>query len=355
LIISADWGTSSFRLRLIDGAAVVAQATAGPGIAATYADWQCSGLPETERIGFYRDRLERAIGEMGRELRGVPGPDPRSGPSHDLRGVPVIVSGMASSSIGMLELPYKPLPFDATGADLQPAVLPATEAAPRTLYLIPGVRWADDVMRGEETQLIGSLVARPGEGVFLFPGTHSKHILVRDGKAIAFKTYMTGEVFGLLSRHSILAASVAAPDPAAADPAVTPTDPATAPGDAFYAGVAEAARGSSLLHNAFLTRTNQLFNKYSKEDNYHFLSGLLIGDELRELAAPATVAAGPASAGDAAKEPLPVTLVASSPLQEAYTAALAYLGFRQVAVIDADEALIAGHCVLFAQFGATIA
>ena len=209
----------------------------------------------------------------------------------------MIVSGMASSSIGMLELPYHPLPFAISGADLQPTLLPPTEGSPRTIGLLPGVRSAADVMRGEETQLIGCGAAGmggteeasgAGGRVFLFPGTHSKHIAVNQGQAVAFKTYMTGEVFSLLANHSILAGSVAAATGSGSEHA----DSSPAPGgaiespmpEAFYSGVA-AARHSGLLHNAFLTRTNILFSKYSKEDNYQFLSGLLIGEELSELAA----------------------------------------------------------------------
>jgi 2-dehydro-3-deoxygalactonokinase len=341
LFISADWGTTSFRLRVIGNSVVrpVVLAALNPhaGIAATHTEWERSGLPPAERVGFYRSVLERAIGELGAPDAGQLGPAGAS--AHWLRGIPVIVSGMASSSIGMLELPYRPLPFAISGVDLPPTLLLPTVGSPRTIGLLPGVCSADDVMRGEETQLIGCGIAdgfpdaaAASQRVFLFPGTHSKHITVSQGQAVAFKTYMTGEIFALLARQSILAGSVAAHGgPLSMAP--------------FQAGVA-AARHSGLLHNAFLTRTNILFSKYSKEDNYHFLSGLLIGEELSELAA-----------GDrtAVSGIPPVTLVAASPLKESYAAALDWLGFKDVAVIDADDALVAGHCVLFALFGAAFA
>ncbi len=355
MFISCDWGTSAFRLRVVDtstpGSAphgggslpvVLATLSTSAGIAATHAAWEASGLPFTERVAFYREVLEKAIGELaGRAQAGGWNHEAANDASgRDLHGIPVVISGMVSSSIGMLELPYRPLPFDASGADLRPTTLPPTAASPRTLLLLPGVRSADDVMRGEETQLIGCGAANvPGERVFVFPGTHSKHIIVRNGRAVDFKTYMTGELFGLLARQSILAGSVTAgPAAAAGLPA------------AFYAGVA-AARESGLLHNAFLTRTNHLFDKYGKEDNYHFLSGLLIGEELRELLG------HPRENGAAfsSRSFRPITLVASSPLREAYAAALARLGVGQPTVIDADEALVAGHCATIARFGATIA
>ena len=385
MFISCDWGTSAFRLRVIEsygprpnaqaqrpnaGAqqlnieaqqtdpgpsypSVIATLATGAGIAATFAGWQASGLAADERVDFYRAVLEGAIGELAGNAQGSRQPATAVS-GLDLRGVPVIVSGMASSSIGMLELPYHPLPLDVSGVGLQPATLPPTTASPRTIYLVPGVRSLDDVMRGEETQLIGCSAGGTGERIFVFPGTHSKHIRVRGGRAVDFKTYMTGEVFSLLARQSILAGSVATPDAAVHASAPDAAGPVSGLGrlglpEAFYAGV-EAARSSGLLHNAFLTRTNQLFGKYGKEDNYQFLSGLLIGEELRELAP------GDSRETSGFTQPLrPITLVASSPLREAYVAALGRLGVGQPTVIDADQALVAGHCAMIARFGATIA
>jgi 2-dehydro-3-deoxygalactonokinase len=311
MIISCDWGTSSFRLRLVDypsaGSAppnIRSSLHRPTGIAATFTDWQRSELPEEHRVDFYRAILKIALEDLQREH------------AVDLDGVPVILSGMASSSIGMMELPYHPLPFSLSGKDLEPAMLPATTDFPHAILLVPGVRSADDVMRGEETQLIGcgqqppqSLAGR----LFIFPGTHSKHIIVRDGRAIAFDTAMTGEFFSLLSKQSILATSVEA-------------SPLSF--EAFIAGI-DAARNSSILHSAFLVRTNQLFAKFSKADNYHYLSGLLIGEELKGLRVQ------------------PVTLVAVAPILRSYQLALARLGFHSVEIIDADGALVDGHCRLF--------
>jgi len=351
MFISCDWGTSASRLRLLEGRDVLATLSTHAGIAATHAAWQASGLPSAERVAFYREVLEKAIGELaGSAQAGGWNHEAADGASgRDLHGIPMVISGMASSSIGMLELPYHPLPFNASGADLKPTTLPPTTASPRTLYLLSGVRSADDVMRGEETQLIGCGAANvPGERVFVFPGTHSKHIIVRNGRAVDFKTYMTGELFSLLARQSILAGSVTAPEAASGSGSAAP-EAAGLP-EAFYAGVA-AARESGLLHKAFLARTNQLFGKYGKEDNYHFLSGLLIGEELMEMLG------YPRENGAAfsSRSFRPITLVASSPLREAYAGALARLGVGQPTVIDADEALLAGHCAMMARFGATIA
>src|SRR6185312_4667515 len=236
MLISSDWGTSSFRLRAVEypSGKVLGSVQTDYGITAAFSDWQRSELPEQQRAGFYRSILYRAIDDLQRQH------------ALDLHGAPVLLSGMVSSSLGIQELPYHPLPFDVSGADLRPAVLPATMDFPHTILLVPGIRSHDDVIRGEETQLIG---CRPPvekqERVFIFPGTHSKHITIREGRAVAFTTYMTGEFFNLLAQRSLLAVSVAKPSSAA----VT---------TAFYAGI-DAARDSSILRGAFSVRTNQLF------------------------------------------------------------------------------------------------
>ena len=217
--------------------------------------------------------------------------------------------------MGIRELPYHPLPFDVTGVDLRLSVLPATLDFPHTILLVPGIRSHDDVIRGEETQLIGCRApVEKEERVFIFPGTHSKHITVRDGQAVGFTTYMTGEFFDLLAQKSLLAVSVARPG----SKALT---------TAFYAGI-DATRNSSILHSAFSVRTNQLFKRLVKEDNYQYLSGMLIGEELKGVGY------------------RPITLVSSGALLSSYQAALQYLGVPPIQTIDADNALIRGHVIL---------
>ncbi len=378
MILSCDWGTSTFRLRLVDnpnaafpsagfplvdepslgfpsvdnaslGLPSVDNASLGfpsvdkpstgsappatnpslhhpTGIAAAFADWQRSGLPETQRVHFYRAILQRAIDELQQQLRH----EPQGRSDQALRGLPVVVSGMASSSIGMLELPYHPLPFSTTGADLTPAILPATPDLPHPIILVPGIRSENDLMRGEETQLIGCDVDPDEAGFFIFPGTHSKHIRVLCGQAVDFNTFMTGEFFALLTRHSILAASV--------ENGGHSNDSGGSRGPAFLAGV-DAAQQSGLLNSAFSVRTRQLLAKWSETDNYQYLSGLLIGEELKGLTARSPTGQPPN------KQPL--TLVAAEPLLGSYRAALSRLGFTDVKVVNADQALVQGHRRLF--------
>jgi 2-dehydro-3-deoxygalactonokinase len=165
--------------------------------------------------------------------------------------------------------------------------------------------------------------ADEGERIYIFPGTHSKHVRVKGDKVVDFSTFMTGEFFQLLSTKSILAASVSAGDPSVA----------TLP-PAFEQGV-EDSRRSGLLHNAFLVRTNQLLANYSIEDNYYYLSGLLIGEELKF----------PTHTG------APLTIVAAGRMKEYYPAACHQLGMTGIDLLDADRALVLGHCRLMAHAG----
>jgi 2-dehydro-3-deoxygalactonokinase len=250
--LSCDWGTSSFRLKLVTlpELKVVAQAKSDEGNAATFAAWQ--------RVAFYQAVLQKHLTNLEKQT------------GRRLAGVPLVLSGMASSTIGMLEVPYKALPFATDGSDLATKILPPTAGFPHSTILISGVKTDDDVMRGEEVQLVGcGFDATAEEQLFVHPGTHCKHVSIRDGRAVALETYMTGEFFALLSGHSLLAASVKEAD----DLGVA------AHREAFARGVRDSA-AAHLLHNAFRVRTNDLFDKLSKPSNFFYLSGILIGAEL---------------------------------------------------------------------------
>ena len=306
--ISADWGTTHLRLRIVnaDSREVIHEVRSADGIAVTDERWRESGQGQDGRLAFYQAVLLHQV----RRLQPPPDLSPQD--------LPMVISGMASSSVGMMELPYQPVPYHVNGSDLLRVTLPGTDDFPHYVVLVSGVRTDHDVMRGEEVQLVGCPASEEVEdGLYLFPGTHSKHVVVKEGKVIDFSTYMTGEFFHLLSARSILAASVAVGD----------ADPATA-APAFQQGVKDS-RHAPLLHSAFLVRTNQLLGGWTKEDNYHYLSGLVIGEELGYLAG-----------GNRS-----LTLVCTGRLKENYTMACRMLGidFR---LIDADQALVRGHCRL---------
>jgi 2-dehydro-3-deoxygalactonokinase len=267
-ILCCDWGTTSFRLRLVDRYtyAIVAEILSPSGVAGTFRSWK--EQTEISRFDFYSDILKSSIQELGN----------KSGES--VENIQVIVSGMASSSLGMEEIPYAELPFDINGSQASVRVFKNFNGPDANLLLVSGVKSDEDVMRGEEAQLIGLIkinevsLQEHQKVVFVFPGTHSKHIFVKDGFVTDFKTFMTGEIFNILSEHSILKDSID----------LSKSSELTNVADilAFKQGV-EASGSSSLLHNLFTVRTMQLFGKFGKEQNSFYLSGLLIGTELRQL------------------------------------------------------------------------
>ncbi|HMH35026.1 MAG TPA: 2-dehydro-3-deoxygalactonokinase [Puia sp.] len=318
--LSCDWGSSMFRLKLVasDGFIMLAEEKTSQGISNTYQDWKQTDANEKDRSDFYLNIIREKIRMI----------ENRTNASLD--GVPLIMSGMASSSIGMMEIRYKTLPVLLDGSDLETKIIPASDHFRHDICLISGARTADDAMRGEETKLIGCVneigLSRE-EAVFIFPGTHSKHLYVKEGKLVDIRTYMTGECFALLSGQSILANAV---------------EKTSWPGtneykSGFVEGI-KAGASVNLLHGAFLTRTNDLFGKFSKAANYYYLSGLLIASELKEWMHSGSVA---------------LILVSDVHLGPLYTFACRILGIGKSAHagpwLDADQALVKGQFAIYKQ------
>lgn len=267
MIICCDWGTSNLRVRLVDlkSHATVSEVRTAEGISGVFDSWKAQH--EIGRVAFFCNILSKRVGELSKKG------------NLDLTGIPVIISGMASSSVGIEELPYARVPFPADGSHAITKILNDIEGMHFPVILISGVRSDDDVMRGEETQLAGLMRLNDQNDiskenvVFVFPGTHSKHIYVQNKMVTGFRTFMTGEIFQILSKHSILKASLG--------PAPTfctgQSDLAS-----FKRGILKS-KDTSLLQALFTVRTNELFNKITKEQNTSYLSGLLIGSEIREL------------------------------------------------------------------------
>ncbi|MCC5939558.1 MAG: 2-dehydro-3-deoxygalactonokinase [Lunatimonas sp.] len=265
--ISCDWGTTSFRLKLVDTAdlKVLSEISNEMGVAKVnrmFLDSLVGKGPSRE--DFFKETLAKGLNEL------------QQASGEDLSGLMIICSGMASSSIGLRELAFTPIPFNVSGRDLNMDFIGVTDAFPNSLILLSGLKSDCDVMRGEETQLIGIIQdykSFGGDGVFIFPGTHSKHITVIDGHVVDFTTYMTGEMFEVVGQHSILRNSISAnSDLSVADHLA-----------AFRKGVREGY-SEPLLSTLFKVRTQELFNTYTPEQNYHYLSGILIGSELKNLA-----------------------------------------------------------------------
>ena len=165
-------------------------------------------------------------------------------------------------------------------------------------------------MRGEETQLFGAMcgssVLADG-GVAVLPGTHAKWARVAGGRVVGFTTYMTGELFAVLARHSILG-RLAAPSAGDAEP-----------GAAFARGVRHARDAAGGLASViFSARSSVLAGDLRAEDSLEYLSGMLIGDEVR---------AG-LSTGDR-----PRMLIGEPALCARYAAAFAEFGLGGIAVV----------------------
>lgn len=314
--ISCDWGTSAFRLRLVEAATqnILAEIKTQQGIAATFAAWK--NEQDANQFSFYFTILSDSIAMLEKQY------------GKALTDIPLVVSGMASSSIGMMELPYKEAPFKADGSDLLVKNILPTLHFKHRILMISGVRSATDAMRGEETILAGCNATKEDrESIFIFPGTHSKHVIVNNGIVNDFRTYMTGEMFDLLVNKSVLAASLQKADNSYENEM-----------DFYFnKGVLEGAAGN-LLSNIFRVRIHQLFHQLDKKQNYHYLSGLLIGAELKDIPA---------------KKYTIVHLVSSGVLAQQYIKALHATGSTNVQYQHADAALVYGQSVICKQHHST--
>ena len=188
--LSCDWGVSTFRLRLVESDRKISgEFISEEGMAETHRRWIDVSRPESDRIDFYKETLKRAISQL-----------PVPVDTH----APMLISGMASSSIGIAELPYQKFPFTWDVSQFIIQKIEGDEKFKNPLYIISGFRTEHDIMRGEETLLLGCDAGDKGESIFIFPGTHSKHVYVHDKREFDFKTFMTGEIFNLLAEKSIL-------------------------------------------------------------------------------------------------------------------------------------------------------
>ncbi|WP_026309589.1 2-dehydro-3-deoxygalactonokinase [Niabella aurantiaca] len=263
-LLSCDWGTSSFRLRLVDirNGKIAGIISTRHGV--SFINEKHKQCTASDRYAAYLTYLQRSIDRLSVKIR------------NNCTGVPVVISGMASSSIGLKELPYAHLPFSLSGSGITSTWIKSGKKIRHDILLISGVKIGNDVMRGEETQLIGLTDLVPyshRKRIFILPGTHSKHVIVYKNSLRHFSTFLTGEVFAILRRYSVLRFSVEEPQ----------SEITNAQRQLFLRGVLKS-RHTDVLQNLFQVRQYDLTREFSKADNYYFLSGLLIGAELKTLA-----------------------------------------------------------------------
>lgn len=259
--LSCDWGTSSLRLRLVSTATseTLAKSTADEGVRQLYELSQMRGV---SRADLFAEVATKHIKEIAAK--------------QSLDGEPLIISGMVSSTIGWKELPYARTPFALDASNL--FVNEFKWSSPENLgptYIVSGVATDTDMMRGEECQAVGIFARHDMEplrdrALLILPGTHSKHIAVKAGSVVDFQTYMTGELFEALTKHSILQATVSAP------PSLETFR------SAFQEGLA-CVKETGLAAALFKVRTRGVLKTKDPRANSAFLSGLLIGAELENL------------------------------------------------------------------------
>jgi 2-dehydro-3-deoxygalactonokinase len=242
--VLVDWGTSNLRLWLTDSqGGVLAERQSA------------EGMGSLDRSA-YPAVLEGHLAALGTDAN-----------------LPVVIAGMAGARTGWREAPYVETPAPLVGL-FQHAVQP--EGVSRPVYILPGVCQREggryDVMRGEETQLAGALEQGLDNALFCLPGTHSKWALVEDGHIRRFSTVMTGELFHLISRQSILRLSVPEDADAEADP------------DIFDSAVDAALMpGFALTSTLFSIRAEGLLSQGTRINAAARLSGLLIGAEIAAI------------------------------------------------------------------------
>lgn len=234
--------------------------------------------------------------------------------------IPTVMCGMVGSPGGWQFVPHVSAPASLQQLAKNCVLLDAFTACPT--WIVPGVSGTGiagsaDVMRGEEVQYFGALqwlhnARRERPHLLCFPGTHNKWVDASTDTLTAFSTTMSGEVFALLHEHSILTHSV--------DSELTWRDPA------FTAGLDYSGRDGGLLHHLFTVRSRNLADEHALEDGPAYLSGLIIGHEIRHLRAAAACSIG---------------IVGATTLAQRYQFALAHFGYDAF-LIDNEDATIRG-------------
>lgn len=233
--IAVDWGTSHLRAYAMSGGSVLDERASDQGMGS-----------------LQRDAFETALLALVSDWLG--------------ERTPVLACGMVGARQGWVEAPYASVPTAVD--DVRMVKAPATDSR-LDVWVLPGVKQTEpaDVMRGEETQIAGFLALNKGwDGVICLPGTHSKWVLVSAGEIVSFQTFMTGEIFGLLSERSVLKHTVS-------------TDGWDE--SAFVDALSDAmARPEKLAARLFSIRADNLVNGTGAEASRARLSGTLIGAEL---------------------------------------------------------------------------
>lgn len=298
--IAGDWGTTNLRLVLADAEGHAIASANGPGAAQAQA-----------RFPAVFDELTCAWQRRHGDL-------------------PAVLCGMVGSTIGWTNVPYVPCPAPPRQIAHRMARIEG-----RNVFIAPGLMCrnrfgAPDVMRGEETQILGALQSTPslqsGRHLLCLPGTHTKWVVLQDGVVREFLTSVTGELFAVLNDHSVL---------------VRAEGSHNSPGSAFEAAMTHVRQHpeAALSQVLFECRSRQVLGELARDEAPGFLSGLIIGQDV--LAAVRAFA-------DVLRSANGITVVANSRLTNLYARTCAALDIGMGAVDGADASL-AGltllHCL----------
>lgn len=294
--IAGDWGTSRLRLNLCDENGAILDSKSGPGVGAS------------------QDQVADTLFSLVEDWES---------------SLPVILCGMAGSSIGWREMPYLPCPV--APASIARGVLQFAERG-RQIAITPGLSCRNvlgtfDVLRGEETQILGALSVEPalakGRQMVCLPGTHTKWVTMRDGVVERFLTGVSGELFVALQKHSVLIGKIEHVDSA----------------EAFQRGLNQAQTSDAdSIHLLFGTRSLQFAGEVEPQHAAAYLSGLIVG---RDVAGAAKLVADEFTSAR-------VTIAGSPQLAGRYREALEMLGV-DAGVIDGDAASLAGLTAIYRE------
>ncbi|HEY5806374.1 MAG TPA: 2-dehydro-3-deoxygalactonokinase [Povalibacter sp.] len=296
--IAGDWGTTNLRLSLCDATGVVLDSVTGPGVS------HAAGRFET----LFADLTSPWTERHGR--------------------LPAVLCGMVGSTIGWTNVPYVACP--CAPERIADAMTALSEHA---VHIAPGLscrnrNQSPDVLRGEETQLLGAIRLQPdlarGLHLLCLPGTHTKWVVLEDGAVREFVTSVTGELFAVVNQHSVLVRG----------------EGESADGDAAFQRAAEHVLqhpAAALPHLLFECRSRQVAGELTRADAPHFLSGLLIAHDV--LSATRIFA-------DAAAATSSVTLIGTPQLMRLHKRVLTNLRLR-ADCIDGTDASLAGLTFLY--------
>jgi 2-dehydro-3-deoxygalactonokinase len=303
-VVLIDWGTSSFRAVIINEAGEIGARSAS--------DAGIMNVPKGDFLTYLTETLEAL--------------DVAHNPP------PVLMSGMIGSTLGWCEAPY--LTGQQSLDDFAKNLFVLDDRY-LDIRIVPGVTAPSlglpehiDVMRGEETQFFGSLILRQSTetsrdvaSLICIPGTHAKWIVEIHGTIDSFATFMTGELFSVLSRYSVVSGVLAEEQ----------NNSYLSP--AFFEGLDMALQPMGVMHHAFLLRAGTVTGGFETSTNRDRLSGICIGSEIASMR-PYIEASGH-----------PVTLIASGVMRVAYEQAFTYFKVPYK-IIDAEAATIAGQLAL---------